>query len=47
MKREVVDMIYDGEIEIEKMNLNRIEEINEAYDSWITYKEKIASEKSS
>jgi hypothetical protein len=42
LKREVVDIVYDGELQIENMKLNIIEEITKAYDSWTTYKENIA-----
>jgi len=47
LKREVTDIVYDGELQIKKMKMNKIEEITNAYDSWTTYKEKIDSEKSS
>jgi hypothetical protein len=47
LKREFIDIIYYGELQIEKMNMNKIEDIYKACDSWSTYKENIASEKSS
>jgi hypothetical protein len=41
------DRVYDGEMELEKMKLNRLGEITKAYDSWVTYVEDIASKRSS
>jgi hypothetical protein len=45
LKREVVDQVYDGEVKLEKMKLDRIGEITQAYDSWVTYVEGLTSKK--
>jgi hypothetical protein len=37
MKKEVVEKICDGEMEFEKMNMSKIEDIIKAYHAWMDY----------
>jgi hypothetical protein len=44
LKIKVVYKVYDGELELEKMTLNKL--ITNSYNLWITYVEELASNKS-
>jgi len=47
MKKEVVDKICDGELELEKMNMSKLEDITKACQMWMSYVEDLAFKKAS
>jgi hypothetical protein len=44
IKRDIVTMLYDGEIQLEKMKLDKLEEVHNIFELWTTYIENKASE---
>lgn len=45
IKRELVMKLCDGELQLEKMQLNKLEEVRKNYELWTTYIEEKASKK--
>jgi len=43
IKKDVVTRLYDGELQLEKIKLERLEEIHQKFRIWTAYMEKKAS----